>query len=277
MAIARLDGVHTPADAPARRHFTRLASRRVGSVAGRLLSRWWAVILVVAVWQLWVSFTGFNSIVLPRPSDVLADVLRHPGAYAGDAARTIGLATVGVLAGMIGGFAIAVVTWTSALASGAIGPLVLMLRSIPIVAVIPLVARLVGYGNTIVPIVTVLLAFFPAYVMTSSGLRSASTTSLDLMRALGASRRTLLRRVLIPTAMPNVFVALRLSAASAVLTAMVAEFLAGTTGLGRLFSSSRVRFDNERAWGAALIATALSIACFQGAQRVERWGRSRFR
>ena len=58
---------------------------------------------------------------------------------------------------------------------------------------------------------------------------------------------------------------------------MVAEFLAGTNGLGRLFSNSRVRFENERAWGAALIATALSVVFFQVALRVERWGRHRFR
>ena len=241
------------------------------------LSRWWAVLVVVAVWQFWVTFTGFNSIVLPRPTDVVSDIVGHPGAYAGDTARTIGLALVGVAVGMSLGFAIAVTTWASSLAAGAIGPLVLMLRSIPIVAVIPVVARVVGYGDTVVPIVTIMLAFFPAYVMTTSGLRSAPPTAVDLMRALGASRWALLRRVLVPSALPNLFVALRLCASSAVLAAMVAEFLAGTSGLGRLFSSSRVRFDNERAWGAAVVATALSVALFQIALRLERWGRGRFR
>lgn len=253
------------------------AVRRLIAVAARFLSRWWAVALIVAIWQLWVSLTGFNSIVLPRPTDVVADLAGHPGAYAGDTARTIGLALMGIAIGMTLGFAIAVATWASSIVAGAISPLVLMLRSIPIVAVIPVVARVVGYGNKVVPIVTIMLAFFPAYVMTTSGLRTASATSIDLMQALGASRWTLLRRVLVPTAVPNLLVALRLCASSAVLAAMVAEFLAGTSGLGRLFSNSRVRFDNERAWGAALVATALSVAFFQVALRVERWGRARFR
>jgi NitT/TauT family transport system permease protein len=244
---------------------------------GGAVSRWWTVLGVVAAWQLWLGFTGFNSIVLPRPTDVVSDVVGHPGAYAGDTVRTIGLAVVGVAVGTTLGFAIAVMTWASSLAAGAIGPLVLMLRSIPIVAVIPVVARVVGYGDKIVPVVTIMLAFFPAYVMTTSGLRAASSTTVDLMRALGASRWMLLRRVLVPSALPNLLVAVRLCASSAVLAAMVAEFLAGTSGLGRLFSNSRVRFDNERAWGAAVIATALSVAFFQIALRLERWGRSRFR
>lgn len=285
MAIADLDALPRSDDRrrdtspPTRRSAGRLATagRRVSTAAGRAASRWWAVGLIVVVWHAWVSLAGFNSIVLPRPTDVVADVVTNPGAYAGDTARTVGLALIGIVVGMSLGFALAVVTWGSAVAAGVVGPLVLMLRSIPIVAVIPVVARVVGYGDRVVPIVTIMLAFFPAYVMTTSGLRSASATSTDLLRALGASRWTLLRRVLVPTAVPDLLVALRLCASSAVLAAMVAEFLAGTSGLGRLFSSSRVRFDNERAWGAALIATALSIASFQLALRIERWGRARFR
>jgi len=259
---------------------TVLAASVAGRAArglGRTVSRWWAVMALVAMWQLWVNFTGYNSIVLPRPTDVAADLLTHPGAYAGDTARTLGLALAGIAIGMALGFGIAVATWASSLLAGAVSPLVLMLRSIPIVAVIPVVARVVGYGNQVVPIVTIMLAFFPSYVMTSSGLRAPPATAVDLMRALGASRWTVLRRVLVPTSLPNVLVALRLCGSTAVLAAMVSEFLAGTNGLGRLFSSSRVRFDNERAWGAALIATALSVLFFQIALRVEQWGRARFR
>lgn len=259
----------------------RMAGRpvavRAARAGGRLLRQWWAVVAMVALWQAWVSISGYNSIVLPAPTDVARDLMTHPGAYAGDTARTFGLALFGIAVGMSLGFVVAVLTWASSLVAGAVGPLVLMLRSIPIVAVIPVVARLVGYGNKIVPVVTIMLAFFPAYVMTSSGLRSASATSRDLLQALGASRWTLLRRVLVPTAIPNLLVALRLCASSAVLVAMVAEFLAGTNGLGRLFSSTRVRFETERAWGAALVATALSVVFFQVALRIERWGRARFR
>jgi len=250
---------------------------RAARGGGRFLRRWWAVLALVGLWQAWVTISGYNSIVLPAPTDVARDLLTHPGAYAGDTVRTFGLALFGVTVGMALGFVVAILTWASSLVAGAVGPLVLMLRSIPIVAVIPVVARLVGYGNKIVPIVTIMLAFFPAYVMTSSGLRTASQTSRDLMQALGASRWTLLRRVLVPTAIPSLLVALRLCASSAVLAAMVAEFLAGTNGLGRLFSSTRVRFETERAWGAALIATALSVVFFQVALRIERWGRHRFR
>ena len=252
-------------------------ARRVAARAGDLTSRWWAVVAVLLAWQLWVQLADFNSIVLPTPLDVVRDVVGHPGAYAGDTARTLLLALGGITVGMAIGVGVAVAAWASPVLAGVTSPLVLMLRSIPIVAVIPVIARVVGYGNQVVPVVTVLLAFFPAYVMTTSGLRSASPASLDVFAALGASRACTLRRLLLGAALPNVTVALRLSASTAVLAAMVAEFLAGTNGLGRLFSTARTRFDNERAWGAALIATIASVVLFQLSLRVERRVRDRHR
>lgn len=247
--------------------------RRVGAVA----SRWWAVAVVLAGWQLWVSIAGFNRIVLPGPVEVLADIVTNPGAYAGDTARTLVMAIFGLTVGMALGYGIAIGTWVSPLLSGLTSPLVLMLRSIPIVAVIPVIARVVGYGDRVVPVVTVLLAFFPAYVLTTSGLRAASQTSKDMFSALGADRGTTLRRLLVPASLPHLAVAFRLCAASTVLAAMVAEFLVGTSGLGRLFSTARFRFEMDRAFGAAVIATVASVLFFQFSIRVERAVRARYR
>lgn len=246
------------------------------STAARFLARWWAVAAVFVAWQVWVTAAGYNRIVVPTPVEVVQDLFANPGAYAGDTARTLSMTVLGLVVGMALGFLAGVAMWSSALAAGAISPVALTLRSIPIVAVIPVVARLVGYGNHLVPIVTVLLAFFPAYVLTGSGLRQASPATTDVLAALGANRRTVLRKVLIPSAVPNLLVALRLSAATAILVAMVAEFLAGTTGLGRLFAEARIRYDTPRAWGAAMIATVASVVLFQLSIRVERWGRARF-
>ena len=251
--------------------------RRTRRAAIRFVDRWWAVLLILVGWQIFVMVKDYNRIVLPSPVSVFSDLLTNPGAYAGDTARTLLLSVLGVAIGMMLGFSIAIITWASALIAGAVSPLVLMLRSIPIVAVIPVVARFVGYGNKVVPIVTVMLAFFPAYVMTTSALRSAPKVAVDVLHSLGATRWAVLRRVLIPNAMPSVFVALRLCASTTVLAAMVAEFLAGTNGLGRLFSDARVRFETDRAWGAAVVATVISVTFFQLALRIEHWGRRRFR
>lgn len=252
------------------------ASTLTGSVL-RVVSRWWAVAAIVLAWHVWVTINDYNSIVMPTPGAVALNLVSDPGPFIVPTLRTLLLATGGVIGGVALGYGLALASWASTLLSGAINPLVVMLRSIPIVAMIPVVARLIGYGSKVVPVVTIMMAFFPTYVLTTSGLRSASKSQVDILRSLGAGRFELLRRVLVPSSIPNVLVALRLSASSAVLIAMVGEFLAGNSGLGRLFADARNRLDAERAWGAAVVATVLSVVCFNLAVRAEQWGRRRFR
>jgi putative hydroxymethylpyrimidine transport system permease protein len=93
---------------------------------------------------------------------------------------------------------------------------------------------------------------------------------------LGASRLTLLRRLLLPHAVPGLLVAFRLTASTAVLGAMLAEYLMGGRGLGTLFAQSVSFYQVDRAWGTALVATVVSVACFVAARAVERWGVARF-
>lgn len=252
-------------------------ARRLGRAALRWFSRSWGIIAVVVAWQLWATISGYNRIVVPTPVEVAGDLLRHPGIYAGDTLSTSIMGVLGLAIGMALGFALGVAVWFSPFAAGVVGPVALVVRSIPIITILPVLAQVVGYGNKLVPIVTALLAFFPAFVMTGAGLRSAPPASADMMRSLGASRVQVLRRVLVPAAVPSLCVALRLAAATCVLGAVLAEFLAGTRGLGDLFSDARIRFEMQRAWGAALIATVLSVALFLGASRLERWADHRYR
>lgn len=250
---------------------------RAGRVALGVVSRSWGIIAVVVAWQLWATLSGYNEIVVPTPVEVAGDLIRHPGIYAGDTLSTLSMALLGLAIGMVLGFVLALGVWFSPFAAGVISPVALVVRSIPIITILPVLAQVIGYGNKLVPIVTALLAFFPAFVMTGAGLRGAPPTNLDMMRSLGASRLQVLRRVLVPTAVPSMLVALRLAAATCVLGAVLAEFLAGTRGLGDLFSDARIRFEMQRAWGAALIATVMSVALFLGATRLERWADHRYR
>lgn len=244
---------------------------------GRWLARSWGIIAVLLAWQLWATASGYNQIVVPTPIEVAQDLLRHPGTYAGDTVTTLSMGLLGLLIGMALGIALGVAVWFSPFAAGVISPVALVVRSIPIITILPVLAQIIGYGNKLVPIITALLAFFPAFVMTGAGLRASSQTTQEMLRSLGATRLQLLRRVLVPGAVPSMCVALRLAASTCVLGAVLAEFLAGTRGLGDLFSDARIRFEMQRAWGAALIATALSVMLFLGASRVERRVDQRYR
>ncbi|MER5179427.1 ABC transporter permease subunit [Streptomyces sp. NPDC002896] len=243
---------------------------------GRLLSRYWTVLALVLAWALWVRTQQLNQIVAPTPAAVFGDVLGNPGAYAADLGWTLVNATVGLALGMLLGLAGALLVWASPLLSGLMTPMALIMRSVPVVAMIPVIARVVGFGTGAVLTITTVVSFFPAFVMAGSGLRAAPAATRDVFTVLAASRLTRLRLLLLPHAVPSLLVALRLTASTAVLSAMLAEYLLGTHGLGQLFAQSVTFMDPARAWGTALVATVVSVLCFIGARAAERHGTARF-
>jgi len=242
----------------------------------RLVEDYWGVLLVLVAWQLWVVIGRFNVIVMPTPLAVVDDLLTHPGVYLANVGITLAVALFGLVASMAVGTGLAVAAWFSPVAAGLLNPLTVLFSSVPVVALIPVIARLLGYDTSTVLAIVVIITFFPSFVFASSGLRAPPPGSEDLFRVLGASRLDLLRRLALPAAMPNLAIAFKLASAHAILAAMVAEFLMGTTGLGYLFAKTKSDFQMEQAFGASAVATIISATAFLAAGWVEKRVRDRY-
>jgi ABC-type nitrate/sulfonate/bicarbonate transport system permease component len=239
---------------------TRLRSIGMGIV------HLWPIALLLLSWDLWVVLNGYTSTVAPRPWFVITDVLVGFVDYVPSIVYTLGMALGGLVGGTLIGFVGAVLVWWSAALSGVVTPAALIIRSVPITALIPIIARIVGYGDPAVLASTMLICFFPAFVFTLSGLAAIPEAGRDLFTVLGANKFQVLSRLGVLYA---------LTAPSAVLAAMLAEFLMGTNGLGALFSQARSYMDMERSWGTALVATVVSVLVFVAAQAGERRVESR--
>lgn len=237
---------------------------------GWFVSRFWGVLLIVAAWEAWVLASGFNAIVIARPADVVNDVLQHPDLYLPNAAHTLGIAMLGLVLGMAVGTGAAIAAWSSALLGGLLAPLTLVFSSIPVVAVIPIIARLLGYDTGTVLAVVVIISFFPSFVFTAAGLRALPAGSADLFRVLGANRAQALWRLALPAALPNWMVALRGAAPQAVMAATLAEFLMAGSGLGNIFHMAKDELDMARALGASLVVSVMAVAVFLLASAAQR-------
>ena len=242
----------------------------------RLVEDYWGVLLLLIAWQLWVIANRFNPIVMPTPIAVLNDLVTYPGVYLRNVGITLMVAVFGLVVGMLVGTGLAVAAWFSPIAAGLLNPLTVLFSSVPVVALIPVIARLLGYDTSTVLAIVVIITFFPSFVFASSGLRAPPPGAEDLFRVLGASRLALLGRLALPSAMPNLAIAFKLAAAHAILAAMVAEFLMGTTGLGYLFAKTKSDFQTEQAFGASLVATVISAAAFLAAGWVEKKVREKY-
>ncbi len=159
---------------------------------GRAALKLWPFVLVIALWQAWVSLGDVERIVAPTPLEVARDIWSAPGLYASDAALTVVYSIAGLVLGLAVGITIAVLCWFSSLLRGLLTPGSVLLQSVPLIAIVPIMAVILGYEPRTVVGIAALLTFFPTFVFVTSGLRTTPTGSEDLFRVLGSSRATML-------------------------------------------------------------------------------------
>lgn len=238
--------------------------------------RYWPIIAIIALWWWWVSSSGATSIVAPSPGAVLADVALNLPTYLPPLALTFGLAIIGLACGVLTGVVVGTLVWMSPLVAGLVTPGALILRVVPMTALIPIVARIFGYSGSTVLLIVVLLVFFPAFVLTISGLSATPAGTADVFKALGSARWNSIWRLHLPSAVPSIMLALRLSAPFSVGAVLLAQFVMASGGLGALMRQAHDFGQFPREWGVAILATALSILIFGFARLAEERVRRRF-
>lgn len=202
----------------------------------------WAVPLaLVLVWQAGASFGLIPPNILPAPLAVLEAAWRLtltgelPNNLAVSAARALaGLAVGGGL-----GFALGLANGVSRLSEAASDSTVQMIRTIPHLALIPLVILWFGIGETARLFLVALGVFFPVYLNTFHGIRSVDSQLVEMGRVYGMNGRQLFARVLLPGALPSIFVGLRYALGIMWLTLIVAETIAAQSGIGHMAMKAR--------------------------------------
>jgi NitT/TauT family transport system permease protein len=200
--------------------------------------------------------------VLPTPAEIArAAATSHHALLAGLKETALGAFT-GFVAGNVGGFLGAVAIAASLTASRVVLPMAVAVRSIPIIALTPFLTLLLGRGLVTVMTISALIVFFPTLVNGVHGLRSTEQAALELMHLLNAPRWEVFWRVRLPTALPALFAAFRIAAASSVLGALVAEWVASGSGLGQLILQSGVQFEVPLMWSGVVVSTLLAVVAF---------------
>lgn len=157
-------------------------------------------------------------------------------------------------------------------------PYLVALQAIPILAVTPIIAVIMGYGLSARILVCVIISLFPIVSNTLFGLLSADRLQHDLFTLHGASRGTRLRKLQLPGAMPAIFTGFRIAAGLSVIGAVVGElfFRRGEKGIGILLDVYRQRNLYPQMYGALVLSSLLGIVVFTffgwlGNRVVGRW------
>lgn len=252
--------------------------RIFGLAAGYLIPSALALALAAVVWEVWVRVKGVPVYIVPAPSVILRRLLEDPALFAREGAITLSEA----LAGFALGSGVAIVGATlmahSRFLERALMPLAILVKVTPIVAVAPLFVIWFGFGLMPKILIAALISFFPALVNGVTGFRSVDPGALDLLRSLRASQREIFFALRVPSSMPYLFAAFRVSIPLSVIGAVIAEWFSGDRGLGSVIIVAHSDLDMPTLFGAiitlAFIGIGLTIIVSLIERRVLFWHES---
>ena len=244
------------------------------ALIARLITRltWIALSIAVLIilWQGAMLAFKPPAYLIPSPAGVFnafvekRAVLMYHGSY------TFSSALLGLAVSSVFAVSLAVLFVSFRLLAQASMPLVIGFRSMPAAAIAPLITLMVGRGIGTNIVVVVLVSFFPILINLMRGLQAPDPSTLELMHVYGASRWQQIRMLRAPFSLPYFFTGLRVAGASAILGAMLAEWLTGSRGLGFLILESGELREIELLWAAILVSVSVALLVFAATSAAER-------
>jgi ABC-type nitrate/sulfonate/bicarbonate transport system permease component len=249
------------------------AARRSSRSRGQRLLRSIALLVIslaalVFGWYGLIDLFDLNPFFAKDPDAVYRFLISGPDAAAQRDAllaelwQTLRDAFGGYLVGTLAATAVAIAVVLSRGVEQAVMPIAIALRSVPLVAMTPLIALIFGRGYWGVTAVVGIVTFFPTLVNVAVGLRSAPHQACDVVRAAGGGEFAIVRKVRLPYALPSFFASAKIAGPAAIGGATLAEWLATGKGLGSVLVVSYSASDFNTLWSGATLIVAASIAVY---------------
>ena len=198
-------------------------------------------LVIVIAWQGASSAGLISSRIMPSPADVAVAFWSTTisGQLPHDILVSAGRAFAGLLVGGSIGFLLGIANGVSKISEQLTDTTLQMLRTIPHLAMIPLVILWFGIGEESKLFLTSLGVLFPVYLNTYHGVRNVDRDLIEMGKVYGMGNWTLFRKVIFPGALPSIFVGLRYALGIMWLTLIVSESIAASSGIGHMANNAR--------------------------------------
>jgi NitT/TauT family transport system permease protein len=232
---------------------------------------WWAsgLLLVVAFWQVYAAISTNTLIVGPWDVVLATGDLIASGelwSYARSSAVTM---TFGMLGGSVLGLVIGLLVGRFRLVEIALDPYISAAYATPLVAIIPVMIVLLGFGLTSKIVIVAIFVFFPVVINTAAGVRAVPRDLTELARSFCSTELRTWREIVVPAALPFIVTGLRLAVGRGLIGVVVAEFETAVTGLGYLILSKSRRFLMAESLVPVVVLMLVGFLLYGGLKRVE--------
>lgn len=194
------------------------------------------ILIVLALWQL-LCMTGWVSeLYLPAPTSILATgwEMTTSGEIAINLKASLFRIGWGFVVGSLVGVLIGLATGFSRLLEAVGNPLIYSLYPVPKIALLPLIILWLGIGEVSKISIISLGVFFPVVINTYSGVKNVDPLLLKVAVSYRTSQLNIIRKVILPAALPVIFAGLKLAAGTSLLLLVAAEMIAAKEGIGAM-------------------------------------------
>lgn len=233
------------------------------------------LVAVVVIWVGVLAVLQVSPMIAKGPVDVWNYLVTVPAAQANreliatNLGVTLGHSAIGFISGLVLAMVGALAFQLSRGVEHAIMPAAMLLRSVPLIAMAPVIVLIFGRETLAVAVIGGIVVLFPALVTISFGLKSAATQMNDLIAVYGGGTVSTLRHVGIPSSLPAFFAAVRISVPGAITGALLAEWLAVGGGIGGSIGGFIPQAQFSALWASVVAVTAVSLVLYNLVQIVE--------
>lgn len=218
--------------------------------------------------------TIFDPFFISRPSLVAARIWAwvQPGKNSiwPHLASTLSATALGLLVGVISGFALGVTLAQSRFWARVLNPFIVSLNSMPRITFVPLITMLFGLGMASKVVSSWFVVFFLVFFNTYKGANSVEQELVNFCRTLGARPAQILWRVRIPTAAAWTFAALPNAISFALIGVVLAEFVGSTTGVGYLITTALATLNATDMFAAIAVLSMVGVCLVYLLSAIER-------
>ncbi|TIO79589.1 MAG: ABC transporter permease [Mesorhizobium sp.] len=225
---------------------------------------------ILIAWQYLLPLLGVPAYIVPTPTAIFGVFQKNFPLLIDNLRPTLIEALAGFVIGNLAAVLLAVLFVHSRILQAAYFPIVLFFNTIPILALSPIIILIFGLGMTPKIVIAAVICFFPTLVNMIRGLDSASDNEHELFRVLSATRSEIFWSLRLPRALPMLFSSLRIASATAVIGAIVGEWIGSDKGLGAMIIQATFNYQSDRLYAAIVLSSSLSIALFCIVVLIER-------
>ncbi len=227
-------------------------------------------VFVLLIWHFGVVLLGIKEFILPTPWAAVKTLFEPKYRWSFNFLATFYEVVGGFILSAVVGVVLGVAIVWSEWLKRTILPFLVFVNTLPKIAVAPLFLVWFGYGILPNILIVILISFFPMVINTATGLVAVEEDLLDLVSYLHATKWQKLRLIQLPNSLPYVFSGLKITSTTAVVGAIVGEFIASDKGLGSVIISSQTTLSTPAIFGSLILITIIGMGLFWGVEVLEK-------